>query len=963
MAVFIIISAIIWKTSLMKPIRTQMWQSFSPAFPCSNKEIVGRNHDQAVLVLWLDFLNTDVSIVNIVGPPGIGKSTLAIHVGNEIIANGDTVFYINMDEFPGERLKQAVSYKILSLSQNEGKSLTNAFEQLQQWAYNRWFNTILLLDNCENCIQTQKDSLYEIIQEILKYSANKIKILTTSRSSLMYVGHSYKTYRVEPLHEEAAYLLLENKVPNLLNITEKKVIADLTGEIPLALQIIGALLNFGVNPPTPSEIIAGLKKNPILTLSPDNLERNMTLNASITLSYDYLDEATQQFGQYLALFPGSFDKSALFGIMSLLPGVPRESEYYLKKTNDLIARSLLQVDTVSNRYVYHKLIKSYFIARTNTSSKNEFTVAFQHYFSHKLSEWKNIYATDPKKAILSMEFDEHNIHHLIVSLHTVTYEHCDYKFLINSFYEVFMSGLLNIKFNHSKLVEYTNDIINNMEEFFHKKNMYNDEEMPILFQQYISIIIKHCNVIANLENYQLALEKCSDRITIIEKLKEGNIRSEDYSNFYSYILIYEIYIDKKLLLLYHARLLKSIAKERLYCTVANSDTTCSYTHIASGYYSVHDYNNSIIFYEKAIANGELNTYTDIISLSRLYNMYKTRNNVTEMKRIELKLVELYNDCMSQSSSMVHSFISLYLEYLDLLKLFGESEKASNIHNKVVDSFIEFGEKVVDVKEMYYVIDTLFRLKDYKSVAKFATHGLKIAEEISVSDYITLSIWKGKAKYSVGNSTEAKHVFINQMEFLITKNITQQYSEAYYEICSYLIKLAVFDYCIDCYFQDFRDGMVKLFDALGYVVVIIPYDLVAAKASNVETGSQPLEIYPSIIEHSKDKELSIESDSQLAILPSTKWSSFSPSLTLEKFIKYGLDNLMSYNLFRFIINFFSILIRGLTIYGLFILLLKCCKLCSFCCTCCCNIIVFYYLGFLLFYLLYLEGKLHYFIESI
>ncbi len=86
--------------------------------------------------------------------------------------------------------------------------------------------------------------------------------------------------------------------------------------------------------------------------------------------------------------------------------------------------------------------------------------------------------------------------------------------------------------------------------------------MPILFQQYISIIIKHCDIIANLEKFQLALEKCSDRITIIEKLKEVNIRSEDYSNFYSYILIYEIYIDKKLLLLYHARLLNSSYNQR-----------------------------------------------------------------------------------------------------------------------------------------------------------------------------------------------------------------------------------------------------------------------------------------------------------------------------------------------------------------------------------------------------------------
>ena len=243
-----------WKTSWLKPLRKQLWRPLSPAFPYLNKGIVGRSHDISLIMEWIDFSNEDIFIVNIVGPPGIGKSALAIKVGDEVIANGVRVFYINMEEIQ-ERQKQVVSSKILSLSQYDSKQLTNPFEHLRHWANARWLNIIILLDNCENSVQKQRDELYEVIEELLKYSDKKIKIITTSRSTLMHL-ENYKTHKVGPLNEKAACLLLENRVPHLLNLTEKRAIEDLTGEVPLALQIIGALLNNGVNPPTPSEIIA-----------------------------------------------------------------------------------------------------------------------------------------------------------------------------------------------------------------------------------------------------------------------------------------------------------------------------------------------------------------------------------------------------------------------------------------------------------------------------------------------------------------------------------------------------------------------------------------------------------------------------------------------------------------------------------------------------------------------------------
>ncbi len=52
------------------------------------------------LINLLDFRSdTDVRIVNIVGSPGFGKSTLAIRVGDRMVKQGVEVHYVNMGEY------------------------------------------------------------------------------------------------------------------------------------------------------------------------------------------------------------------------------------------------------------------------------------------------------------------------------------------------------------------------------------------------------------------------------------------------------------------------------------------------------------------------------------------------------------------------------------------------------------------------------------------------------------------------------------------------------------------------------------------------------------------------------------------------------------------------------------------------------------------------------------------------
>ena len=59
-----------------------------------NDFFIGRGNDISMVISMMAYAH----IININGAPGIGKSTLAIHVGYKLLRNGTSVRYINMGE-------------------------------------------------------------------------------------------------------------------------------------------------------------------------------------------------------------------------------------------------------------------------------------------------------------------------------------------------------------------------------------------------------------------------------------------------------------------------------------------------------------------------------------------------------------------------------------------------------------------------------------------------------------------------------------------------------------------------------------------------------------------------------------------------------------------------------------------------------------------------------------------------
>ena len=338
-----------------------------------HKVFVGREQSKREIIH--EIYKPHPPILSIVGPPGFGKSTLAIHIGHAMVADGFLVNYVDMSEVSS---KQALAEKILAGDAGRVAIKNVTIDRLYVWARGLNYRTLLILDNCDVILHNTTD-LQTVAKKLLE-SSPRLKILITSRTKVLQLNKF--TYQLESLSSEASCMLLQRVTyHDDLNSTTCKSIASLTGNVPLALQVVGAMLN-DVNSPDVMTIVHTLERDLIPTLSPEDLPVEERVNASINLSYQYLTTELQNIGRYLANFPGSFDEKAACVILISITNNSITCSEIAKYLKELVKRSLLECDRRRHRYQFHTLIREFFLAVSKKATctvieANHFLIHFQ----------------------------------------------------------------------------------------------------------------------------------------------------------------------------------------------------------------------------------------------------------------------------------------------------------------------------------------------------------------------------------------------------------------------------------------------------------------------------------------------------------------------------------------------------------------------------------------------------------
>jgi predicted ATPase/DNA-binding NarL/FixJ family response regulator/transcriptional regulator with XRE-family HTH domain len=293
--------------------------------PAKLKPLVGREEELSRLSELL--LSTQVRLVTLLGPGGIGKTHLATKLALDMRKHFvDGACVVSLAAISDHRLVVSAIAKELGILEVGETSL---FEQLKVSLGNR--RLLLFLDNFEQVLEASSQ-LSELLAE-----CPRIKILLTSRARLHI--HDEHEFSVPPLelpdltspleldfllHNAAIALFLQRaqaaKSDFRINITNAHFIAEICVRLdglPLAIELAAARIRSLAS----QALLARLEKHSLdVVMSRDQeiSDRQRTLRNTIAWSYNLLDMQEKQLFRRLCVFVGSLSVETVEELYSTL---------------------------------------------------------------------------------------------------------------------------------------------------------------------------------------------------------------------------------------------------------------------------------------------------------------------------------------------------------------------------------------------------------------------------------------------------------------------------------------------------------------------------------------------------------------------------------------------------------------------------------------------------------------------
>jgi len=272
-------------------------------------------------------LTSDVRLLTLTGPPGTGKTRLALRVAEELLKEWefeDGIYFVNLAPIGDSALVLSEIAQTLDVVDSGTRS---PLDTLRDFLKEK--RLLLVLDNFEQIVEAAPR-----VAELLM-SAPRLKMLVTSRVHLQVRGErnypvpplfvpdvqsddlKYKSMPVEQLSQyEAVRLFIERAVavkPDF-SLTEENAQAvaaicyRLDG-LPLAIELAAARIRLF----SPQAMLPRLESRLKLLIGGgrDLSTRQQTLRSAIDWSYDLLNDWERQLFRRLAVFNGGFTLEAV----------------------------------------------------------------------------------------------------------------------------------------------------------------------------------------------------------------------------------------------------------------------------------------------------------------------------------------------------------------------------------------------------------------------------------------------------------------------------------------------------------------------------------------------------------------------------------------------------------------------------------------------------------------------------
>ncbi|MNU93551.1 putative HTH-type transcriptional regulator [compost metagenome] len=298
--------------------------------------------------------------ITLVGPGGIGKTTVALRVAEQLIGRyRDGIRLLDLAPINDPLMISGHLATLLGLSLHDSEPMSGLALFLRER------QLLLVIDNCEHLI----DSVALLCENLLR-GAPHVHILATSRESLRAEGEFVQRLesldcpppiavldRAQALSFSALQLFVERAMASHDNFelhdAQLPLVIDICRRldgIPLALELAAAqVASLGLD-----GLLAQLHDSfRLLTHSSQTtLARHQTLHATLDWSFELLNACEQTCLRRLGVFRGGF---TLASAAAVIVGEHIEPEEVFGSITQLVAKSLLSVD-VGDEDVFYRLL-------------------------------------------------------------------------------------------------------------------------------------------------------------------------------------------------------------------------------------------------------------------------------------------------------------------------------------------------------------------------------------------------------------------------------------------------------------------------------------------------------------------------------------------------------------------------------------------------------------------------------
>ena len=303
-----------------------------------------------------------VQVQSLVGPPGFGKTSIAVAVGHTCQTAGMKVVFINLRGVQDiNTVHSLVSARLREVKKSTASAspVKSKVESEPAKPESKKSGTLVILDNAEDCMTSNADSnvqLQDVIKSLISPSRPRIHVLLTSRVHFEVHAVEFKLeqYNVGCLDSVKAIALLQSVCDeHSMTSQQASVIVEHCGYVPLAIRIAAGLLwSYSVQ-----ELMQLFEEIGLNVFKDDNLKPDHRILRLLEVALCRLPQEDKDMFYALSQFPTSFSSAAACAIVNYADEAP--PLVHLHRFSRLVKICFLEYNRFRDRYSMQPFISEF----------------------------------------------------------------------------------------------------------------------------------------------------------------------------------------------------------------------------------------------------------------------------------------------------------------------------------------------------------------------------------------------------------------------------------------------------------------------------------------------------------------------------------------------------------------------------------------------------------------------------